>query len=95
MSSCTTLDHCYPQNAANSSTAPGTPCYCGSRTWGGVPTPKLQRLRVGAVVRVANNTEQRSIVERVRDDGGYLYRVDGAPVNGRLLFERAELEVIR
>lgn len=94
MSSCTTLDHCYPQNAPQSSTAPGTPCFCGKRTWGGVPPLKLQRLSVGATVRVVNDEAQRTIVERVREDGEYLYRVDGMPVSGRLLFERAELEVL-
>lgn len=92
MSSCTNMDHCYPQNAPDAKTSPGTPCFCGKRTWGGVPTQKLQRLAVGATVRVVNDEAQRTIVERVRDDDGYLYRVDGQPVNGRLLFERTELE---
>jgi len=94
MSTCTNMDHCYPQNAPNAKTSPGTPCFCGKRTWGGVPQLKLQRLGVGAVVCVVNDSAQRTIVERVREDGDYLYRVDGAPVNGRLLFERAELQEV-
>lgn len=93
MSSCTSLDHCYPQNAPDAKTAPGTPCFCGDRTWCGVARRKLQRLTVGAVVRVVNTDSTRTIVERVREGAEHLYRVDGAPVNGRLLFERTELEV--
>lgn len=92
MSSCTSLDHCYPQNAPDAKTSPGTPCFCGKRTWGGVPQLKLQRLTVGAAVRVVNTESTRTIVERVREESSYLYRVDGVPVNGRLLFERSELE---
>lgn len=92
---CTTLDHCYPQNAPGGHTAPGTPCYCGKRSAFGAPRRKQQRAaRVGDTVTVHGDGTERSVVERVRDDGEWLYRVDGAPVRGRLLFERNELEVL-
>ena len=98
MSCCTAIDHCYPQNAPAAKTRPGTPCYCGRRTWPGAPRiRRLQRLAVGAVVQVlaAEHEGTRTVVERVREDGDYLYRTDGAPVYGRKLWERAELEVVR
>lgn len=82
---CTTLDHVYP------GTAPGTPCYCGERTWGGAPRAK-KKLAVGAAVLIAHAgaKERRVVTEKLR--GEDVYRVD-APVGGRALFERHELEV--
>lgn len=90
---CTTLDHCYPQNAPDRKTAAGTPCYCGRRTWGGGPRRKLQRLKAGAVVHVAGAAHEgtRTVLQHVRDAGDEHYVLD-APVYGRKYFERAELE---
>lgn len=79
---CTSLDHVYP------GTVLGTPCYCGARTWGGAPR-RARRVKVGARVRIAG--ELRTVVEKLR--GEDVYRVD-APVGGRALFERDELEVM-
>lgn len=95
---CTTLDHCFKQNAPDGKTRPGTPCYCGRRTWPGAPrlkrTPAAQ---VGDIVLVVGHAAagERYVAERVRDDGQWLYRIDGDPVRGRKLFEREELEVLR
>lgn len=79
---CTTLDHIYP------STVPGTPCYCGDRTWAGAPRTAVT-LKVGVSVRVGGET--RTVIEKVR--GENVYRLD-APVSGRTLFDRDELEVL-
>ena len=76
---CTSLDHIYP------ATVPGTPCYCGRRTWGGVPRAALT-LKVGERVTVSG--EVRVVVAKVR--GEDVYRVDTA-VKGRTLFDREEL----
>src|SRR4051812_547779 len=32
--SCTTMDHCYPQNGPGGHTVKGTRCFCGKRAWG-------------------------------------------------------------
>lgn len=94
---CTAIDHCYPQNAPDRKTAAGTPCYCGRRTWGGGKRRVVRPAQVGDVVKVLGYADagERYVAERVRDDGQWLYKVDGAPVRGRLLFERSELEVVR
>lgn len=95
MSSCTTMDHCYPQNAPDRKTAAGTPCFCGRRTWGGVKKrAALRSLKAGATVHVAGAAHEgtRTVVRRVREDGDDCYVLD-APVYGRKYFERTELEV--
>ena len=77
---CTSLDHVYPRTGV-----PGMPCYCGRRTWGGVPRAALT-LKVGERVTVSG--EVRVVVAKVR--GEDVYRVDTA-VKGRTLFDREEL----
>lgn len=83
---CTTLDHIYP------ATSPGTPCYCGRRTWAGAPATHIMKRRVtGAVkpgARVSVLGQLRTVVEKIH--GEDCYRVD-EKVSGRTLFERAEL----
>jgi hypothetical protein len=79
---CTTLDHVYP------GTVPGTPCYCGKRTWAGAPKITLT-LKVGTPVLVLG--ARRVITEKLR--GEPVYRVD-TPVNGRALFDREELRAV-
>ena len=80
---CTSLDHVYP------TTVPGTPCYCGVKTWAGAKRAAARKLAVGDAVRVFG--ELRIVVEKIR--GEDVYRVD-APMRGRALFERNELEVL-
>ena len=81
MANCTSLDHIYP------TTLLGVPCYCGRRTWGGVPRA-ARSVRIGCAVLVGGAL--RTITEKLR--GEEVYRVD-APVAGRMLFDRDELEV--
>jgi hypothetical protein len=91
---CTSLDHCYPQNAPGRKTAPGTPCFCGRRAWSATGKPNRRaprRLKVGDVVTVLGSTDgPRTIEKREREDGVDLYILD-APVAGRKYYERAEL----
>lgn len=80
MRGCTTLDHIYPNSN------PGVGCYCGARTWG-PQRPRAKRVAVGSAVVVFG--EPRVVTEKLR--GEDVYRVD-APVRGRALFDRDELE---
>lgn len=80
---CTTLDHVYR------SSVPGTPCYCGNRTWAGAPKRAAGPLRPGARVRIGS--AERTVTEKLR--GENVYRVDAA-TGGRTLFDRDELEVV-
>jgi len=96
MMTCTTLDHCYPQNAPDRKTAAGTPCYCRRRTWAGAPRIKQQRrLRAGTVVTVAGAAHEgtRTVLKALRGEAS-CYVLD-APVYGRRYYEAAELEVTR
>ncbi len=90
MSYCTSLDHVYP------ATVPGTPCYCGRNTWAGAARLSPVTVQARVHVRFVKNGEPveatRTIIERLRDDGVVVYRVD-SHVHGRSLFERHELEV--
>ena len=94
---CTSLDHCYPQNAPDKKTAPGTSCFCGRRRWGAIgpvkgtakPRP-LRRFKVGDAVVVLGSNEPRTVTKREREDGVDLYILD-APVAGRKYYERTEL----
>lgn len=95
MSSCTSLDHCYPQNAPDRKTVPGTPCHCGRRYWPGAPPRKqLRRLKAGATVVVAGAVHEgtRTVVKHLRD-GDDCYVLDAA-VYGRKYFERSELNEV-
>ena len=83
---CTTLDHVYP------STVPGTPCYCGDRTWGGAPRrAATRRLKAGTPVTV-RSLSAAAVVEAVTSDcGDVIYRLDRI-LAGRRLFDRDELQ---
>lgn len=81
MANCTTLDHVYPR------TVPGTPCYCGAKTWAGAPRAAAV-FRPGARVRIVATDDERIVLEKMR--GEDVYRVDQAS-HGRTLFEREEL----
>lgn len=95
MSTCTAIDHCYPQNAPDRKTRPGTPCFCRRRTWGGAPRLKQpRRLQPGTVVTVAGAAHEgpRTVVKFLRDDSCYVL---DAPVYGRKYYEALELDVTR
>jgi len=102
MTTCNQLDHVYPNGGG--SVPPGTRCACGRRTWGAAPRAgkagaaavaaprarKVRPLRAGAQVLALG--EPRVVVEKFR--GEDVYRVN-VKVNGRTLFERAELLEVR
>jgi hypothetical protein len=78
---CTTLDHCCPQNAPDRKTHAG-----GSRR-------ALKALKAGATVVVAGAAHEgtRTVVKFLRDDSCYVL---SAPVYGRKYYERVELEAV-
>lgn len=82
---CTSLDHVY--RAA----VPGTPCYCGKRTWAGAPRAAAV-LKNGQRVALVSTGAHRTIVEKLR--GEDVYRVDAPAGGGRTLFDRDELQLI-
>ena len=82
MGTCTSLDHVYPI------TTRGRSCYCGQRTWAGAPR-SAATVKAGTTVLVLGET--RVVVEKLRGEDAY--RID-APVKGRTLFERDELEAV-
>lgn len=94
---CTGLDHIYPR------TVPGTPCYCGKRTWGGRAARATVRRKLGIIavgvvvvpVRASNcEANVRTVERRLRQDGETLF-VLSAPVSGRIYWSAGELEVVR
>ena len=80
---CTSLDHVYP------ATVPGTPCYCGRRTWADAPRISRAALTVGARVLVLG--AEAVIVGKER--GEDIYRIDRI-IRGRSLFDRDELQAV-
>lgn len=83
MSTCTSLDHVYP------ATVPGTPCYCGARTWADAPRLRVAALKPGAQVRVLG--QDAVIVGKER--GELVYRIDRV-VRGRTLFDADEIQIV-
>jgi hypothetical protein len=81
---CTTLDHVYP--GTSHPLTPGTPCYCGARTVGGVTRKPLKK---GGQARVFDTVVTIIGKERGED----IYRIDQI-VKGRTLFEAGELEAL-
>lgn len=88
---CTTVDHIYPR------TEPGTPCYCGKRTWAGAAARRpLGLVAVGSVVVPVGSSHDntRTVEKRLREDGETVFVLD-APVSGRRYWHARELEVVR
>jgi hypothetical protein len=86
---CTSLDHIYPAGKPGK-TMLGTPCYCGAKTWGGVPVPKHTRLKPGDRVKV-RGTDMVTTVDTVsREKDGGIRLTDR--VNGHHYWDRADLD---
>jgi hypothetical protein len=76
------MDHIYPIPHP-----PGTPCYCGDRTWADAPR-RSSVLKAGASVRVMGIDAVIVGKERGED----VYRLDRI-IGGRTLFDGNELEI--